>query len=84
MTYKALLPCCVDEATGTVDREKEAHCWGQIRAAEQHRERSEDDAVAWRNPATRLRRRERLPQKPPREVAGILAVFPQPFPQGWN
>ncbi len=35
VTYKALLPCCVDEATGKVDRDKEAHYWEQIRAAEQ-------------------------------------------------
>lgn len=35
-TYKALLPCCVDEVTGKVDRVKEAHYWEQIRAAEQH------------------------------------------------
>ena len=33
-TLKALLPCCVDEVTGTVDREKERHYWEQIRAAE--------------------------------------------------
>jgi DNA invertase Pin-like site-specific DNA recombinase len=34
-TLKALLPCCVDEATGIVDREKEKHYWGQIREAAQ-------------------------------------------------
>jgi len=33
-TLKALLPCCVDEATGIVDREKEAHYWEQIRAVD--------------------------------------------------
>jgi DNA invertase Pin-like site-specific DNA recombinase len=31
---KALLPCCVDEATGRVDRKKEAYYWEQIREAD--------------------------------------------------
>jgi hypothetical protein len=34
-TLKALLPCCVDEATGVVDKEKEKHYWEQIRKADQ-------------------------------------------------
>jgi len=34
--WQALLPCCVDNRTGQVDREKEEYYWSQIREAQQH------------------------------------------------